>query len=202
MLNTLWRSLKACFKGQNMVTQAIEEGQKKHGGFRPLLSQNQIKESAGEERGNCRRWQMRSQAPERNCKNMETTIMCIFMSSKRETTDCETTLKHFVMVIQTHSPAQGKNKHPITTSKEPLNSHLLTPSTLHQFCSITCRGFHREPIPSPTEGPSSDNSGWTNTPFRTLLWSGQTACQLERKRILKIKISLHFPRGSPHNEKA
>lgn len=128
--------------------------------------------------------------------------MCIFTSSKRETTDCETTLKHFVMVIQTHSPAQGKNKHPITTSKEPVNSHLLTPSTWYHFALITCRGFQREPIPSPAEGSSSDNSGWTNTtPFRTSLLPGQTACQLERKRILKIKIPLHFPRGSPHNEK-
>lgn len=72
---------------------------------------------------------MHSQTPERNCKNMETTIMCIFMSSKRATIDCETTLEHFIIVIQTHSPAQGKNKHPITTSKEPVSSHLLTPNS-------------------------------------------------------------------------
>lgn len=173
-----------------MVTQAIE-GLKKHGRFKLLLSQNQIQEkkTVGDE--------MHSQTPERSGKNMETTIMCIFMSSKRATTDCETTLEHFIMMIQTHSPAQGKNKHPITTSKEPVSSHLLTPNSLHHFVLITCRGFQREPIPSPAEGSSSDSSGWMNTPFRTLLLPGQTACQLERERILKIKISLHFPKGKP-----
>lgn len=74
----------------------------------------------------------------RNRKNMETTIMSILMCSERATTDYETTLKHFIMVIQMHSsPPQGKNlSPPITTTKKAVSSHLLTPNSLHHFVLI------------------------------------------------------------------
>lgn len=60
----------------------------------------------------------------RNCKNMETTVMSISICSERATTDCETTLGHFIMVTEIHSLSQGKSKPPINTTR----SHFISSS--------------------------------------------------------------------------
>lgn len=57
------------------------------------------------------------------------------MCSKRATTDCETSLKHFIMVIQTHSPTQGKkNKLPLTDQE----ASQFPPPHSKQFTTFWC----------------------------------------------------------------
>lgn len=126
-----------------MVTEATAEGLKKRGGFSTSYdSELKRREENSAEDDKC--------IPRllRNCKNMETTIMSIFICHERATTDCETTLKRFIMVIQTHSPSQGKNKPPITTTKKSVNSHLLIPNSLHHFVLIN---MHRLSLGAPSK---------------------------------------------------
>lgn len=78
---------------------------------------------------------------------------------------------------------KGKTSLPSPLPKSQSSSHLLTPNSLHHLILINMQRL--------SSGALSKIS------WRTLILPGQTACQREWKRKLKIKICLYFPKGKP-----